>query len=136
MSEVMLKGMESVAISGFDETWKIWPRKVDKGHARIAYRRALKKTTAAAILTGAKAYAATRIGQDQKFTVHLATWLNGERWDDELPPAPAPSDDVIRQSERQKAMTAPDPVVTVAERGEVGRLLGELVGVMKRRVGL
>lgn len=135
MSETLFGRLAGQDQVGFAELWQIWPRKVDKGHARMAYRRAIKKIDRAAILAGAKAYAATRAGQDQKYTVHLATWLNGERWADEQPAPPVPSDDVIRQVERRKVMTEPDPGVTAAERGEVARLMGDLVRDLKQKTG-
>lgn len=68
---------------GFEEFWKIYPRHVAKKAAERAYRRAMKSTPAIEILSGAMRYAAERTGQDEKFTKHPATWLNGGCWADE-----------------------------------------------------
>jgi hypothetical protein len=35
------------------------------------------------MLNGAMRYAAERTGQDQRYTKHPATWLNGQCWKDE-----------------------------------------------------
>jgi hypothetical protein len=77
----------------FAAFWAAYPRKTDKGHARKAWLKVLRdgvdpdRVTAAAV--------AFRDDPDRtaKFTPYPATWLNGERWDDEPaeePPAPGP----------------------------------------------
>lgn len=75
------------ADDGFDEFWSIVPRKIGKGQARKAWRAALKKSNAATIIAGMRGYAQQREGQDQQYTAHPATWLNGERWLDETAPS-------------------------------------------------
>jgi hypothetical protein len=65
----------------FDEFWAAYPRKTDKGNARKAWDKALKKTSARTMILAAAAYAATN--PEPKFTAHPTTWLNGERWDDQ-----------------------------------------------------
>ena len=67
----------------FDDVWDLWTRKCDKGHARAAYLRAVKKIGHAELVEAVKKYMLTRRGRDDRFTPHLATWLNGERWLDE-----------------------------------------------------
>lgn len=67
--------------------WNHWPRKIGKGQARSAWRSALKKTDAATIIERVKVFAANCRGKDMKFIPHASTWLNGERWDDEIEPA-------------------------------------------------
>jgi hypothetical protein len=69
----------------FDEFWSEVPRKIGKGQARKAWTAALKKADADTIITGIRRYAAERRSEDPKFTAHPATWLNGERWEDERP---------------------------------------------------
>lgn len=71
----------------FDEFWATYPRKTDKGNAKKAWAKALKKKPAGEIIAAAAAYAATK--PEPKFTAHPTTWLNGERWDDELARAPS-----------------------------------------------
>lgn len=75
------------ADESFAEFWSTYPRKTDKGNAKKCWVKALKKKPAAEIIAAAAAYAATK--PDPKFTAHPSTWLNGERWDDELARAPA-----------------------------------------------
>jgi hypothetical protein len=65
----------------FDEFWQAYPRKTDKGNARKAWDKAVKKTDAQSIIAAAVALAASK--PDLKFTAHPSTWLNGERWDDQ-----------------------------------------------------
>lgn len=75
----------------FAEFWTAWPRKVAKGQARRAWNTALKKTTAATIITAAQTFAArcVKAGTDPQYMPHPSTWLNGERWNDEEPPRKA-----------------------------------------------
>jgi hypothetical protein len=69
--------------SAFDSWWKAYPKKQAKGQARKAYAAAIKKATVDQLEKGAERYAAERAGQDDKYTKHPATWLNGECWADE-----------------------------------------------------
>lgn len=78
------KGTRARATSSdplFDEFWAAYPRKTDKGNARKAWDKAVKKTDAQTIIAAAVALAASK--PDLKFTAHPSTWLNGERWDDQ-----------------------------------------------------
>ena len=80
--------------TGFEAFWAAAPRKVGKGQARKAYQAALKKTDSETIMRAFKAYAKACAGRDERYIAHPATWLNGERWDDEgsSSPASAPID--------------------------------------------
>jgi len=71
---------------GFDDFWIAYPRKVAKGAARRAFTQALKLASAEEIIAGAQTFAQhVRSEQTEpKYIPHPATWLNGERWDDEL----------------------------------------------------
>lgn len=73
----------------FLEWWKASPKRIGRGQAVKAYRLARKKADAPALLAAIKVYAATVVDADQKYTASPATWLNGERWLDEIP-APEP----------------------------------------------
>ena len=64
----------------FNTFWSVYPRKVDKGIARKAFSKALKKADAATIIASAVRYAEERKGQDVTFTKYPATWLNAEGW--------------------------------------------------------
>jgi uncharacterized protein YdaU (DUF1376 family) len=78
---------------GFAEFWAIVPRKVAKPAALKAYRAALKRADRQTILDGMARYAESRRGKDMQFTVHPATWLNGDRWADEAPSQKTGGDD-------------------------------------------
>lgn len=71
---------------GFDEFWQASPRKVAKPAALRAYKAALAKAAPEVILSGVVAYAESVKGKDPKYIAHPATWLNAERWQDDLKP--------------------------------------------------
>lgn len=95
----------------FEAIWRLWPNKAKKPLARAKYEAILKggfhtrtldrdsglyvdiELNAApdAILAGAKAYLDSqvdrrtyRLRDDGKYIPHLATWLNGGRWEDNV----------------------------------------------------
>lgn len=69
----------------FDEWWSAYPRKVGKGAARKAYAKAKAKADTQTILSNTHRFAALMDGKEERFIPHPSTWLNQERWDDELP---------------------------------------------------
>lgn len=77
----------------FPDFWSVYPRRVGRGQALKAWKTALKKTGADAIIVAATAFAASSRGTDQKFIPHPSSWLNGERWADEPPKLRAVGDD-------------------------------------------
>lgn len=101
----------AVAPAPFEELWKLWPNKARKPIARAKYEAIIKghyvtrtldkdsgsyielelTATAEQILAGARAYINSQIDKrtyrffdDGRFIPHLATWLNGGRWEDHL----------------------------------------------------
>ena len=65
----------------FDEFWQNYPKKVDKGAALKAFRRALKKADAKDVIDGARAYATDpNLPDEKRFIKNPATWLNAESW--------------------------------------------------------
>ena len=68
----------------FDEFYSEYPRKVGKGAARKAWAKAIKKADVHYIISSASLYAKSTLGKDKEFIPHPATWLNGERWEDEI----------------------------------------------------
>ena len=89
----------------FDRFWKLYPRRTAKADAVKAYPRALKVHggsvghAAASIENAIRAHAAHWVDVEQRPIDRIpypATWLNGQRWNDELhdpppPPQRAPS---------------------------------------------
>lgn len=73
--------------SGFDAWWDVWPKKQGKGTARTAYARALKKIPEEELLSKTRSWVAAKPYSDMKFCPMPSTWLNGERWDDDVVPA-------------------------------------------------
>jgi hypothetical protein len=91
----------------FEDFWTHYPRKVSKKDARAAFAKALKAvdylTIRAGLVGAIKAWRAEgkvvveKVGDDLKVKAevgelgkgipHAATWLNGERWNDEHPEA-------------------------------------------------
>jgi len=68
----------------FDKFWKIYPRKIGKAKAKDAFNKAVHKTTLLTIMDAVSEYSKSVHGKDAKFIPHASTWLNQERWDDEI----------------------------------------------------
>jgi hypothetical protein len=69
----------------FEEWWSAYPRKIDKAVAKRAYAaRRRAGAPAADLLTAAQRYAASRRGEEPKFTKHGSTFLNNG-WAEWLP---------------------------------------------------
>ena len=66
--------------SEFDSFWNHYPKKVDKGAALRAFRRAIKDLDPAVVIAGAKAYAEDPNLPEKQFIKNPATWLNAEAW--------------------------------------------------------
>jgi hypothetical protein len=80
-----------VTSEDFDSFWSVCPRKVGKGKATEAYRRAVKQigiggqsVLRSAMQRAAAAYTAAGTPTDK--IPHPATWLSQGRWEDEDPP--------------------------------------------------
>ena len=73
----------------FIEFWATYPRRSDKGHARTAWAKAVRKADPETITAGAARFRDDP-NREEKYTPLAATWLNGERWEDgPLPARPA-----------------------------------------------
>lgn len=70
----------------FDTFWREYPRKVGKGDARKKFAKALTKTSFDNIMAALQRVKASAQWQkdDGQFIPHPATWLNQERWEDEV----------------------------------------------------
>jgi hypothetical protein len=78
------------AADPFDDFWTLYPRRIAKKDAREMWRRipAAKHLT---ILTALVEWRKVWAGKELEFLPHPATWLNGERWEDEIPVSPTVS---------------------------------------------
>lgn len=77
----------------FDVIWDKYPKKVGKGKAREAFEKALKKTSIDTISDSIDNHVKFWEGTELQFIPHFATWLNQERWSDEVA---VPSDRKVR----------------------------------------
>ena len=70
----------------FETLWKIYPRRINKAGAFGAFKATLRRGVSLEDLTTATvAYASSRIGQDEQFTMHASTFFGkAERWRDYL----------------------------------------------------
>lgn len=69
----------------FDEFWKLCRRKESKGTARKAYAKALKLSSHGDIMRGMERSVEhwEKESTLKQYIPLPATWLNGERWEDE-----------------------------------------------------
>jgi hypothetical protein len=68
----------------FESFWQMYPRKIGKGATKAAFDKALGKATAEEILDGCTQYAQSGKLPEMQFIPHPTTWLNQERWLDDL----------------------------------------------------
>ena len=79
----------------FDDFYRLYPRKIAPAKAEAAWRKAIKKADPAVIIEALREQLpalAMQKKNDGDFRPYPATWLNGERWTDEVD-ALATSDD-------------------------------------------
>jgi hypothetical protein len=83
----------------FDEFWKEYPLKKDKGKAIKAFKSALTRASFDEVIAGTIAY---RNDPQRKpeFTKFPATWLNADSWENEI--APSPDSEASRRAEERK----------------------------------
>jgi predicted transcriptional regulator len=67
-------------LEGFDEFWKLYPKKIAKADAIKAWNKATKKKTADELLKLTKAYAEGKLPED-KYIPYPASWLNKELYE-------------------------------------------------------
>lgn len=67
----------------FEEFWGIYPRKIKKKVARDAWDTATVTVDPREVINAVIRYAASRRGEDSRYTAYASTWLNQERWNDE-----------------------------------------------------
>jgi uncharacterized protein YdaU (DUF1376 family) len=89
-----LPGGETVASSppGFDDFWQAYPRKVGKGAALTAWKRARVNGHLADVLAAITVQRSSEQWQRDggRFVPNPATWLNQRRWEDETAPGAGP----------------------------------------------
>jgi hypothetical protein len=64
----------------FEAFWVHYPKKVDKGAALRAFKKAAKQHPVSEVIDGAKRYAEDPNLPEKQFIKNPATWLNAESW--------------------------------------------------------
>jgi DNA-binding transcriptional ArsR family regulator len=83
-----LSNTNAIAVSDqanqFESFWKAYPKKSDKAKSKLAYAKAIKKASHQLIIQSL--INQKNVGQwgSLQFTPMATTWLNGERWEDDL----------------------------------------------------
>jgi hypothetical protein len=92
--EIELEKIKPLAIASplFDEFWQLWPRREGKANAVKAWQKATRKISEVELVEKARAYVTSPTVPAKQFVPHAATWLNGERYNDE-PEAALPDPD-------------------------------------------
>jgi hypothetical protein len=62
--------------NAFAEFWNVYPRRVNKKAALVAWEKATKETPASQIIRAAEVYATSDIAAANEYVPHPATWLN------------------------------------------------------------
>jgi hypothetical protein len=84
---------QPAADSGFDEFWLAYPKKRDKAKAKKAYLKAVKTVSLHTMLAALSRQkrSADWVKEGGKYVPYPSSWLNGERWDDEVSAGPPPA---------------------------------------------
>ena len=73
----------------FLDFWQSYPRKVAKVRAYAAWKRlAPSRSLITVIMQELEKQKRSESWEDPKFIPHPGTWLNGRRWEDEVPEKP------------------------------------------------
>ncbi|MDI3399641.1 helix-turn-helix domain-containing protein [Pseudomonas sp. V88_4] len=88
------KSMGTDSMEGFDQFWKLYPKKKSrkdaaKAWAKLKPNEELRQTLITAL--GSHYISEDWTKDGGRYIPNAATWLNGERWHDELKPAPGKS---------------------------------------------
>ena len=67
----------------FEQFWNLYPKKEGKKKAQDAFSKVLKKTSFEILIEGLQKYVRNP-SRKLEFTLLATTWLNGERWNDEV----------------------------------------------------
>lgn len=104
--------VENSETEPFDDFWTLYPRHIAKKAARKAWDR-IPDTLHIRIFTSVAIWRSVWLDKDPEFLPYPASWLNGERWEDELPlefrrrvVAPVPA----RPSEQSERTEMPEHV--------------------------
>ncbi len=78
-------GFAGLQRSWFEEWWPVYWRKRDRKRAWIAFKKVVRRQeTFDQVMAATRAQKPEMLSKDEQFRPHGATWLNGERWNDEI----------------------------------------------------
>lgn len=122
LSEWQPQPSKAVTDEQFEQWWQRYPRRKGKGQARKAFRAAAKRVGYQRLCEATEAFARDCESKqtDIQYIPHPATWLNGERWDDEPDRASSPNgktEQTIRSLEEWLFDTAGTSAVSNTEEG-------------------
>lgn len=76
---------KNLFLTEFEEVWSIYPRKVGKGAARKAWEKiSMTAELVERIRLSVESHKKTSQWQEERYIPHFATFLNQERWTDEI----------------------------------------------------
>ena len=81
----------SAFIPSFMDAWSLYPRKVARKAAEKAWQKLNSEQRVEAVIALSKWRSVWISRGELDFVPHFSTWLNGERWTDELPTDCAPN---------------------------------------------
>lgn len=103
--------MTAEPLDGFEDFWRRYPRRTAKGAARKAWTRAMTLTTADSIIEAVESQKrAGMFSDDPHFIPHPATWINSERWSDEIVPRRRFQNAAVELLAREFAMDQTEPL--------------------------
>lgn len=100
----------------FDEFWSLMPKKVAKAAAEKSYTKALKKIDHETLVGHLEQHVNAGLWSDLQFGPNPASWLNGERWTDDV--------DAIRARSSRQAVPSGNRQEPVSMAGLLARQRG------------
>lgn len=116
----------------FAAFWAAYPKRPNNPKQpairKYVHARQVLKVSHETLVNGAKAYAASRAGEDPRYTAQAVTWLNQRRWDDEyVSPAEAKKPEPLADEEDFKLIKDAFPGTVGDENRAKANLAAELV---------
>jgi hypothetical protein len=95
---------DSLIPDSLNRFWSLYPRRVSKGQAQRALAAALKKTDINTILAALERQLPDLNRREKKYIPYPSTWLNGERWEDDVTVAPTEHYDEANEALMEELM--------------------------------
>jgi DNA replication protein DnaC len=108
----------------FDDFWLLYPRRVARKDAERAWSRMNEAQRMAAVVALVDWRRVWQARGDVQYVPHASTWLNGERWTDELPA------EFVQRTAHASHVIAKPPET---ERGEMPAHVREALERMRKR---